>query len=77
MTATAGLTKEDYIKILEFYNIQIPSNYSKIKNMANDILSNQLCKCVSTNKSYKCSRNKTFKYRKNNDTINKEKMFAV
>ena len=58
MTVSAGLTKEEYIQILEFYNIKIPSNYSKIKNMANDILSNQLCKCVSTNKLYKCSRNK-------------------
>ena len=69
MTVSTGLTKEDYIKILEFYNIKIPSNYSKIKNMANDILSNQLCKCVSTNKSYKCLRNKTFRNRKNNDIL--------
>ena len=77
MTASAGITKEDYIKILEFYNIKIPSNYSKIKNMANDILSNQLCKCVSTNKSYKCLRNKTLRYRKNNDIVfeNKKKSF--
>ena len=78
MTVSTGLTKEDYIKILEFYNIKIPSQYSKIKNMANDILSNQLCKCVSTNKSYKCLRNKTLKYRKNNDIVyeNKEKSFS-
>jgi hypothetical protein len=69
MTVSTGLTKEDYIKILEFYNIKIPSQYSKIKNMANDILSNQLCKCVSTNKSYKCLRNKTFRQRKTNDVI--------
>lgn len=69
MTVSTGLTKEDYIKILEFYNIKIPSQYSKIKNMANDILSNQLCKCISTNKSYKCLRNKTFRQRKTNDVI--------
>ncbi len=75
MTVSAGLTKEDYMKILEFYNIKMPSNYSKIKIMANDILSTQLCKCVSTNKSYKCLRNKTFRNRKN--AIETEKMFAV
>lgn len=68
MTISAGLTKEDYIKILEFYNMKIPSQYSKLKNMANDIMSNQLCKCISTNKSYKCLRNKTLRYRKSNDT---------
>jgi hypothetical protein len=78
MTASAGLTKEDYIKILEFYNVKIPTNYSKIKNMATDILSNQLCKCVSTNKSYKCLRNKTFRNRKNNNNNNNNKeMLAI
>ena len=78
MTASAGLTKEDYIKILEFYNMKIPSQYSKLKMMAKDILTHQLCKCVSTNKSYKCLRNKTLKYRKNNDIVyeNKEKSFS-
>lgn len=43
-----GLTKDDYIKILEFYNIKVPSNYSKLKEMADDILCNKLCTRITS-----------------------------
>lgn len=42
------LTKNDYIKILELYNIKIPSNNLKLKEIADDILCNKLCKRIMT-----------------------------
>lgn len=42
------LKKKDYIKILNYYQIDLPKNKSlkNIKRVAEDILANKLCKCI-------------------------------
>jgi hypothetical protein len=43
-----NLTKEDYINILNYYNIKINSNtsLSSIKKMAENIIAKKLCSCI-------------------------------
>jgi hypothetical protein len=43
-----NLTKEDYINILNYYNIKINSNtsLSSIKKMAEKIIAKKLCSCI-------------------------------
>lgn len=41
-----NLTKNDYIKILEYYHIKIPKTYKNIKKKATNILNDKLCRCV-------------------------------
>jgi len=41
-----SITKKDYEKILTFYKIKIPKSYKSLKNKAENILSNKLCKCI-------------------------------
>uniref|UniRef100_A0A6C0EVT1 Uncharacterized protein n=1 Tax=viral metagenome TaxID=1070528 RepID=A0A6C0EVT1_9ZZZZ len=43
---TTELTKNDYIKILEYYKEPIPNKNSLIKNNAQKILSKKLCRCI-------------------------------
>lgn len=42
------LTKNDYISILNYYNIEMNKDMSslEIKNKAESILANKLCKCI-------------------------------
>ena len=42
------LTKNDYINILEFYNVKDISNlsYKEIKNKAEEIIALKLCSCI-------------------------------
>ena len=40
------ITKNDYIKILKYYNLNIPSKTEDIKKIAEKILSEKLCKCI-------------------------------
>ena len=40
------ITKSDYIKILKYYNLNIPSKTEDIKKIAEKILSEKLCKCI-------------------------------
>jgi len=40
------LTKSDYIKILKYYNLNIPKTNAEIKNAAENILSDKLCSCI-------------------------------
>jgi hypothetical protein len=40
------ITKNDYIKILKYYNLNIPSKTEDIKKTAEKILSEKLCKCI-------------------------------
>jgi hypothetical protein len=40
------LTKEDYVKILNFYKISIPDSLSEIKAQAEKILAEKLCRCI-------------------------------
>uniref|UniRef100_A0A6C0EGW3 Uncharacterized protein n=1 Tax=viral metagenome TaxID=1070528 RepID=A0A6C0EGW3_9ZZZZ len=41
-----NITKKDYIKILEYYNVPIPNNNKNIKEKAETILANKLCGCI-------------------------------
>jgi hypothetical protein len=40
------LTKADYIKILKYYNLEIPKNIKDIKKSAEHILAKKLCSCI-------------------------------
>lgn len=40
------LKKQNYIDVLNFYNIPIPKTLSTIKKRANNILAKKLCKCL-------------------------------
>ena len=41
-----NISKKDYIKILEYYNISIPKNNKNLKEKAETILANKLCGCI-------------------------------
>lgn len=41
-----NLTKLDYKKILQYYNIPIPSSGKQLKKEAENILVNKLCRCI-------------------------------
>jgi hypothetical protein len=41
-----SLNNSDYRKILEFYNLPIPSNKKILKKKAEDILALKLCRCI-------------------------------
>ena len=45
-TPVMSLSKTDYIKILKFYNIRIPNTTKTMKNKAEQILAEKLCKCI-------------------------------
>ena len=40
------LTKSDYVKILNYYDIDIPKNNTDIKLSAEKVLANKLCSCI-------------------------------
>ena len=40
------LTKNDYIKILEYYRLHIPKTMPLLKKKAEDMLALKLCKCI-------------------------------
>lgn len=40
------ITKSDYIKILKYYDLKVPSKTEDIKKTAEKILSEKLCKCI-------------------------------
>jgi hypothetical protein len=41
-----NLTKNDYIKILKYYDISIPKSNIQIKRKAKTVLSQKLCRCI-------------------------------
>ena len=41
-----GLTNGDYIKILNYYKIEIPGTKQQIKEEATKILGEKLCRCI-------------------------------
>ena len=47
------LDQEDYKKVLKYYNKEIPSNKTKLKSIAEDIIASKLCNCIKKiNKNY-------------------------
>lgn len=40
------LSNDEYVKILEFYKIQIPDSKKQLKMEAEKILAEKLCKCI-------------------------------
>lgn len=40
------ITYNDYIKILNYYNLPIPNNHLKLKKTAENILATKLCSCI-------------------------------
>jgi len=40
------LTKNDYVSILTFYNLNIPKSKRMLKNQAEKIMASKLCKCI-------------------------------
>ena len=40
------LSNKDYLDILHYYKIEIPKNKKLIKNRAESILANKLCRCI-------------------------------
>ena len=41
-----GLTNGDYIKILNYYKIEIPGTKQLVKDAATKILGEKLCRCI-------------------------------
>ncbi len=41
-----ALTRDDYVKILEFYNMEIPKSRRLLKIRADKILGEKLCRCI-------------------------------
>lgn len=49
-----ALNKKDYENILRFYKTPIPRLYKEVKEKAEYILANKLCRCIKkVNKTYK------------------------
>jgi len=44
--ATTTLTQNDYKQILDYYKIAIPENKKQMKRLAENIISEKLCKCI-------------------------------
>lgn len=42
----SSLTKKDYIKILEYYDLPIPKKQTQMKTKAENVLANKLCRCI-------------------------------
>lgn len=40
------LTKQDYIGILKYYNLNIPKSKKLLKKQAEQIMADKLCKCI-------------------------------
>ena len=40
------LTNQDYLRILEFYKIEVPKSKLTIKKMAEDLMASKLCRCI-------------------------------
>ena len=45
-SSSMKLNKTDYTTILNYYNLPIPKNTSTLKNKAEQILSEKLCRCI-------------------------------
>lgn len=41
-----GLTKKDYLKVLQYYKIDVPKDYKTLKQKAQDIIAEKLCRCI-------------------------------
>ncbi len=41
-----SLTKDDYVKIMEFYKLPIPKSLRLLKMQADKILGDKLCRCI-------------------------------
>ena len=67
------LNKNDYEKILNYYNLPISSNdsYKKIKNKAEQILAEKLCKCI------KKVKNDTEVSHSSNASVDESKAIAI
>jgi hypothetical protein len=42
----SSLTNKDYVSILKYYNITIPKNKNILKQKAEKIMADKLCKCI-------------------------------
>jgi hypothetical protein len=42
----SNINESDYIKILEYYNIKIPTSKRLLQKQAEKIMANKLCKCI-------------------------------
>ena len=40
------LNRKDYENILEFYKIKIPKSYNEVRDKAEYMLANKLCRCI-------------------------------
>ena len=45
-SSSMKLNKTDYTTILKYYNLPIPKHASTLKNKAEQILSEKLCRCI-------------------------------
>jgi hypothetical protein len=43
---SAELTNKDYVSILKYYNLHIPHSKRLLKNKAEKIMAEKLCKCI-------------------------------
>jgi len=41
-----SLSKSDYIKILNYYDLPVPKKQSQMKTKAENVLANKLCRCI-------------------------------
>jgi hypothetical protein len=42
----SALNKKDYVNILNYYNIEIPKSLKMLKQQAEKIMAEKLCKCI-------------------------------
>ena len=45
---SSTLTRNDYIKILNFYKIPVPKNNKLLKELAEKVLAEKLCRCIKS-----------------------------
>ena len=70
-----NLTKEDYIKILNYYNINYYKKSSKyIKRKAESILADKLCKCI---KKVNNNNNNNNNNNDNNDNSDESRAIGI
>ena len=43
---SAGITNKDYVSILKYYKITVPTSKRLLKHKAEQIMADKLCKCI-------------------------------
>ncbi len=50
--ASTSLRRKDYVSILSYYKMNIPKSTIRIKQLAEEVMANKLCRCIKKVEPY-------------------------